>query len=116
MITEKIEQLRREVEGLKASNADEVEQLRVKYLSRKGLLTELMNDFRLVPAEQKKEVGMKINELKQLAQERINELREQTAAKEEVQAQNAALQDANEQLETAMMEWEELSETLNELL
>jgi phenylalanyl-tRNA synthetase alpha chain len=63
MILEKIEELRKEVENLQASNAEEVEQLRLKYLSKKGSITELMNDFRNVPADQKKTVGMKINEL-----------------------------------------------------
>lgn len=50
--------------------------LRIKYLSKKGEITALMNDFRSVPAELKKEVGMKINDLKQAAQERINELKQ----------------------------------------
>ena len=73
----KIEQLLQEVEGLTASNAEELEALRIKYLSKKGVINALMADFRNVPAEQKKEVGIKINELKQTALERINSLREQ---------------------------------------
>ena len=62
---------------MNASNADEIEALRLKYLSKKGEITALMADFRNVPAEQKKEVGIKINELKQTALDRINELKEQ---------------------------------------
>ena len=58
-------------------NAEEIEALRLKYLSKKGEITTLMADFRNVPAEQKKEVGMRINELKQTAIERINALKEQ---------------------------------------
>ncbi|MBR5654579.1 MAG: phenylalanine--tRNA ligase subunit alpha [Prevotella sp.] len=77
MILEKIEQLLKEVNGLTASNAEEIEALRLKYLSKKGEITALMADFRNVAAEQKKAVGMKINELKQTAMERINALREQ---------------------------------------
>ena len=77
MILEKIAQLLEEVKNMNAQNADEVEALRLKYLSKKGEITALMADFRSVPAEQKKEVGMKINELKQTAQERINALKEQ---------------------------------------
>ena len=77
MILEKIEQLLKEVNGLTASNAEEIEALRLKYLSKKGEITALMADFRNVPADQKKAVGMKINELKQTALERINSLREQ---------------------------------------
>mgnify|MGYP003052231722 CR=1 FL=1 len=72
----KIEQLLQEVEGLTASNAEELEALRIKYLSKKGVINALMADFRNVPAEQKKEVGMKLNELKNRTQERINSLKE----------------------------------------
>ena len=73
----KIEQLLQEVEALTASNAEELEALRIKYLSKKGAINELMTDFRNVPAEQKKEVGMKVNELKNKAQEKIAALKEQ---------------------------------------
>lgn len=79
MILQKIEQLLQEVQQLQASTAEEIEALRVKYLSKKGEITALMADFRQVPAEQKKVVGMRINELKQTALDRINGLREQCA-------------------------------------
>ncbi len=77
MILDKIDQLLKEVNELKASNAEEIEALRLKYLSKKGEITALMADFRNVAAEQKKEVGMKINKLKQDALEKINSLKEQ---------------------------------------
>ena len=73
----KINELLQEVEALTASNAEELEALRIKYLSKKGAINELMADFRSVPADQKKEVGMKLNELKNKAQEKINALKEQ---------------------------------------
>ena len=73
---QKIEQLMQEIAALQAKNAQEAEALRIKYLSKKGEISQLMNDFRSVPAELKKEVGMKINELKNLAQEKINALKE----------------------------------------
>ncbi len=85
MILDKIEKLLEEVKGLTASNAEEIEAMRLKYLSKKGEINALMADFRNVPAEQKKEVGIKINELKQTALERINSLREQF---ETAEAQN----------------------------
>ena len=72
----KIEQLLKEVEALHASNAEELEALRIKYLSKKGAINDLMADFRNVPAEQKKEVGMRLNELKTKAQDKINALKE----------------------------------------
>ena len=77
MITDKIEELLKEVENLSAKSAEEVEQLRLKYLSKKGAITALMAEFRDVPADQKKTVGMKINELKQTVQGKIIELKEQ---------------------------------------
>ena len=75
MILERINELLSEVGQLSAKNAEEIEQLRLKYLSKKGEITALMADFRLVAADQKKAVGMKINELKQLAQDKLEELK-----------------------------------------
>ena len=83
MITNKIEELLNEVKGLTANNAEEIEQLRIKYLSKKGEISQLMNDFRTVPAELKKTVGMKINELKQAAIDKINTLKESTVSNEQ---------------------------------
>ena len=77
MLLEKIEELLKEVDALTAQNAEEVEQLRIKYLSKKGEINALMADFRNVPGDQKKEVGIKINELKQAALAKINGLKEQ---------------------------------------
>ena len=57
----KINELLQEVEALKAANAEELEALRIKYLSKKGAINELMADFRNVPAELKKEVGIRLN-------------------------------------------------------
>ena len=73
---EKIEKLINEVNGIKASTAEELESLRLKYLSKKGAINDLMADFRNVPAEQKREVGQRLNVLKQLAQDKINTLKE----------------------------------------
>ena len=76
MILDKISQLLEEVKNISASSAEEIEALRIKYLSKKGEITALMSDFRNVPAEQKKEVGMRINELKQTAIDRINAIKQ----------------------------------------
>ena len=80
---QKIEEIMQEVAALKAATAQEAEDLRIKYLSKKGIVNELMTEFRNVPAEQKKEVGMKINELKQATLERINALKEAVASQEQ---------------------------------
>ena len=76
MLLEKIEQMLREVSTMTAKNAEEIEQLRLKYLSKKGEINALMDEFRNVAADQKKTVGIKINELKQTALQRINEMKE----------------------------------------
>ncbi len=73
---DKIKSLLDEINNLTATNLEEVEALRIKYLSKKGEITNLFNDFRNVPAEQKREVGQLINELKDQAQDKINSLKE----------------------------------------
>lgn len=73
---DKINELLAQIDNLKATKADEIEALRIKYLSKKGEISNLMNDFRNVAAEQKREVGMRLNELKEKAQDRINSLKE----------------------------------------
>ena len=72
---EKIKALREEIAAVTAGSPEEVEALRIKYLSKKGLVSALMADFRNVPAEQKREVGQQINELKGFATEKINGLK-----------------------------------------
>ena len=74
---DKIEAILSEVEELKASGSEELEVLRLKYLSKKGIIPSLMDEFRTIPAEQKREVGARINVLKQRATDKINELKEQ---------------------------------------
>ncbi|HOV71653.1 MAG TPA: phenylalanine--tRNA ligase subunit alpha, partial [Dysgonamonadaceae bacterium] len=74
---EKIKSLLAEIENLSASTVDELEALRIKYLSKKGLIPSLMEEFRHVPADQKREVGMMLNELKQKAQDKIQSLKKQ---------------------------------------
>ena len=73
---EKIQALKEQIEALSAANAEELEALRIKYLSKKGEITSLFNDFRNVPNEQKREIGQKLNELKTLASDKINAIRE----------------------------------------
>lgn len=73
---EKINNLKSQIEALTATSADEVEALRIKYLSKKGEVSALFNDFRTVPADQKKALGQALNELKNFATDKINSLRE----------------------------------------
>ncbi|MCQ2195575.1 MAG: phenylalanine--tRNA ligase subunit alpha [Paludibacteraceae bacterium] len=72
---ERIKKLLDDINSLKASNKEELESLRIKYLSKKGEISLLFNDFRNVANEQKREVGQLLNQLKDAAQERINDLK-----------------------------------------
>lgn len=82
MLLDKIDDLLKEVSQLSAKNAEDVEQLRIKYLSKKGEISELMDEFRTVAKDKKKKFGIKINELKKTATERINQLREEVETTE----------------------------------
>ena len=73
---DKINKLLADIEDLKASNTQELEDLRIKFLSKKGSVSALMDDFRNVAAEEKKNIGMKLNELKSKAQDKIHQLKE----------------------------------------
>ena len=83
---EKIESLKTAIAQITASNKEEVEALRIKYLSKKGEISALFNDFRTVPNDQKKEIGQRLNELKVMATDKINALREGVEAKAETLA------------------------------
>lgn len=83
MIIEKIQQILEEIKTLSAKDAKDIEALRIKYLSKKGEISQLMNEFRNVEADKKREVGMKINALKQAATEKINSLRANMTTAEE---------------------------------
>ena len=72
---DKIEQLKKEIEAMVAQSVEEAEQLRIKYLSKKGEISQLFAEFRNVPADQKREVGQAINTLRDFAQERLDVLR-----------------------------------------
>ncbi|MGL4411543.1 MAG: phenylalanine--tRNA ligase subunit alpha, partial [Bacteroidales bacterium] len=72
----RIKSLLEEIEQLSATKAEEIEALRIKYLSKKGEVTSLFNDFRNVANEEKREVGKMLNELKEAAQEKINALKD----------------------------------------
>lgn len=73
---EKINSLLEIVDNLTASSKEDVEILRIKFLSKKGEITSLFNDFRSVPNEQKREIGQLLNQLREKAQTKINELKE----------------------------------------
>ena len=73
----KIKHLLLEVQNLQADSLEELNALRIKYLSKKGTVSTLMEDFRFIAADQKREVGMHLNELKEQVQHKINKLKEE---------------------------------------
>ena len=77
MLKDTIQSLLTQVQSMSATNAEELEALRIKYLSKKGEITALFNEFRLVPADQKRELGQLLNQLRQEAEARLIELRDQ---------------------------------------
>ena len=72
---EKINNLKEQIAALQADSTEALEALRIKYWSKKGEISALFNEFRTVPADQKREIGVKLNELKNLATDKINELK-----------------------------------------
>lgn len=72
---EKLKQVIEEIKVLSINNADELEVFRIKYLSRKGIISDLFELFKSIPNDQKKETGKVMNELKQTAEIKYNELK-----------------------------------------
>ena len=70
-----------EVERFTADKAEDVEQFRIQYLGKKGILNEFFAEFKNVPNEQKKEFGKTINQLKVAAQEKVDQLKREIASK-----------------------------------
>ena len=71
----KIDLLLNEINGLIAKSPEEVEQIRLKYLSKKGLVSVLFEEFKSVDPDRKREIGSLLNNLKNAAQDKINQLR-----------------------------------------
>lgn len=80
-LTDNIPALLEEVKRLDADSLEQLEELRIKYISKKGIIPQLITEFRSVEPERKRELGIAINELKTLAQNRINALREKLEEK-----------------------------------
>lgn len=85
MMKERIQELLAQVNEMQAQSADELEALRIKYLSKKGEITSLFSEFRNVAADEKKDLGQQLNMLKNTAQQKIEELRAQFEAAKELQ-------------------------------
>ena len=72
---EAIEKISQELQQLKATTQKEAEEARIRFLGKKGEITALMEQFRTIAPELKREYGQKLNELKKTAQEKIEALK-----------------------------------------
>ena len=79
MKKEDIELVISELKELKCESLKEVEEARVRFLGKKGRITALFDEFRTIDKDAKREFGRTLNELKQLAIAKVEELREQLA-------------------------------------
>ncbi len=73
---DKINKLISDVKVFKATSKEEIETFRIKYLGSKGMLKELFNDFKQVDASLKKDIGQALNNLRNTATEKVNELKD----------------------------------------
>ncbi len=76
MLAEKIDQLKAEVQNFQPRSLEELEEFRIHYLGRKGAITELMQEFKALPKDEKKNFGKAVNELKAQAQALVDEHKE----------------------------------------
>ena len=85
---QKISDLLNELSTLSIKNPEELETFRLKYLSKKGIISDLFEDFKNVDAAAKKEIGQKLNLLKQSASEKYNSLKSELLTNESVSMPN----------------------------
>ena len=76
MLQEKITQYTAEIEAFSTSDADELEQFRIKFLGTKGIIKDIFDEFKAVSPEEKRSLGKVLNEFKQLAERRYQEFKE----------------------------------------
>ena len=83
---DKIEKILADIKAFQADNKEALEQFRIEYLSKKGVMTGLFSDFKQVPPELRKEMGILLNELKNTIQDVIEEQQKKFLTKNEGKA------------------------------
>ena len=76
----KIDELLNEVQKFHSQKKDEIEQFRIKFNGKKGILNDLFEQFKSVSNDQKKEYGQKINLLKQSISAKLEELTQSSSS------------------------------------
>ncbi|MDX1753632.1 MAG: phenylalanine--tRNA ligase subunit alpha [Salinimicrobium sediminis] len=82
-MTETIKEHISQIEAFTAQTKEEVENFRIKYLGKKGILNKYFADFKAVPNEEKKAFGQAVNQLKDAATNKVQQLKEELEGKEE---------------------------------
>ncbi|MDH4472451.1 MAG: phenylalanine--tRNA ligase subunit alpha [Fluviicola sp.] len=89
MVQENIEQVRKEIVDFAISNEQTLEQFRIRFLGSKGIVKDLFGELKTVPNEEKRAVGQLLNELRQLAEEKL------ATAKESLENQQSNASDVD---------------------
>ena len=74
---EKIKKNIKEIQSFSALSNEEIETFRIKYLGKKGLINSYFIDFKLLNNDKKKDVGQLLNQLKNSAHSKVEELKKQ---------------------------------------
>ncbi len=88
---DKINKLLSEIEGIEITSKEHLEEFRLKYLVKKGVLTTLFDDFKVLANEERKEIGKSLNDLKNKTQEIFNHFKEKFEGSEESSNLNSDL-------------------------
>src|ERR1700712_2923675 len=76
-----IDQYTAEINAFSPINADELEIFRIRFLGTKGIIKDLFEEFKNVSPEEKRTFGKVLNQFKQLAEARYNQLKERLTSK-----------------------------------
>ncbi|MDR0766250.1 MAG: phenylalanine--tRNA ligase subunit alpha [Odoribacteraceae bacterium] len=74
-MVEKIQQLHAAIVAFRAASREEIEQFRVNFLGKKGSITTLFDDFKSLPAGEKRTIGQALNDLKTKAKEKLDAMK-----------------------------------------
>ncbi|MBI4946665.1 MAG: phenylalanine--tRNA ligase subunit alpha [Bacteroidetes bacterium] len=88
---DRIDKFFSEIESIEIKSKEHLEEFRLKWLSKKGIVTALFDEFKILANEERKEVGRHLNDLKNKAQEKFNHLKEEFEGGEEIPASDIDL-------------------------
>ncbi|NOX48064.1 MAG: phenylalanine--tRNA ligase subunit alpha [Chlorobi bacterium] len=88
---DKVNQYLGEIKDFSATGKEQLEEFRIKFLSKKGIVPSLFAEMRNVAPEKRKEMGLFLNELKNTAQQKVEELKQTLESKQETRKANIDL-------------------------